>query len=271
MSYLDYIHEHSHFIGEVHQQPFYIEQLYNVEDLKLIPNLPFQQCVDKLTGVPLTREFIKGLFRNNELYLGYVATMLWGGLGVGGRPKHLVMAMTMPKTEVEDKIYRISELINHGNLEMAFHSLQKTGTEDNKFQGVDISYFTKLLYFLYQGKDGLQPIIYDNWGCFIHAAILISQGEIETLNSYYKIRLNDKGKVYINLISNRHTGYRYAIYNDYLVRMSELSRELGLADSGILEEYLFGYDLTPRTARNDDNPRFFVKNFIQRFATDGSL
>ena len=47
--------------------------------------------------------------------------------------------------------------------------------------------------------------------------------------------------------------------------MASLSKELNFADTGLLEEFLFGKDLKARANKNDNNPRFFVRNYVQHY------
>lgn len=151
MTYLEYIHQIHKKNGHLSQKPFYVDQLYDMDRLRSIPNIYFQNVINELVGIPMTREFVKGTFSRNY-YTGFVATMLWGGLGKTSW-NHLVKAMTIDKPEVECKVNRLDELLRDGCLREAFHSLQQKGDEGNKFPGVDISYFTKLLYFLNSGKS----------------------------------------------------------------------------------------------------------------------
>ena len=201
-------------------------------------------------------------------YTGFVATMLWGGLGLTNW-NQLVSAMSIEKKEVENRINNLQKLLGEDKIQDAFMSLQKSRDklfpQNNKFAGVDISYFTKLLYFLYDGKSDVPPIIFDKWGTFIHAGILISQKEIGLLKTYYKMDYDEKRKFYIAIKSNRSTGYRYKVYEDYIKRIASLASLYAKDNPGLLEEFLFGKDLKHRGNKNDDNPRFFVSKYVKDF------
>lgn len=263
-NYIDYIRQHIMEHGASRQDPFSIEQLYDLGKLRTISNVFFQRYVDELTGVPLTREYVRSCFPQNY-YKGFVATMLWGGLGKTSWT-HLKQAMMVDKPEVELRIGRIQDLLHQGRLEDSFQSLQGRGPEDFKFPGIDISYFTKLLYFLSPKDKYFQPLIYDKWGRFIHAGILISEERIDDFHLFYKIGLGRNGAVWIDNRSNLRTHYRYSTYVDYLREMADLSQELDLPNPGVLEEILFGKPLIGRGNLNDNNPRFFVRNYVQHFA-----
>ena len=269
MTYLDYIQQNAERIATYHQEPFTIEELYvgKINALRAIGDVFFQYRVDELSGVPLTREFVKESFKRSS-YTGYVATMLWGGLGLPNW-RHLVKAMTIVKPEVECKINNLQSLLKRDQIQEAFMSLQisrdRQYPQNNKFAGVGISYFTKLLYFLYDGESPVPPLIFDKWGTFIHAGILISQKETDRLNTFYKMGYDKSGRFYISIKSNQSTGYRYAVYADYLQRMSALSLENHLLPPDKLEEFLFGKDLRNTENKNNNNPRYFVFNFVKDY------
>lgn len=267
MNYLEYIQKNAHRIGVERQDPFTIEGIYGnkMERIRMIDNPYFQHQVDELSGIPLTREFITKVFNQNT-YTGFVATMLWGGLGMSNW-NQIIKAMSIDKPEVECKINNLQFLLGADKIHEAFMSLQscrdKTYPQTNKFAGVDISYFTKLLYFLYNGDSSVSPIIFDKWSTYIHAGILFSLNEIELLNTFYKIGYNSKRQFYISIKSNKTTGYRFSVYYDYLQRMANLSSQLNLPNPGLLEEYLFGKDLKHNKNKNDNNPRYFVSYYVK--------
>ena len=269
MSYIDYIHANAIRIGNERQEAFTVENVYGnkVNNLREIRNDLFQQRVDALLGVPMTRQFVIDSFHQN-LYFGYVTAMLWGGLGLTNW-SHLMSAMTIAPDEVENKLRNIKALLRANQIQQAFMSLQisrdRVFPQNNKLVGVDISYFTKLLYFLYDGNSAVPPIIFDKWGTYFHAGLLISKNEIDQLISFYKMGYNEKGKFNISIKSNRSTSYRYNVYADYMSKMAVLSSELNLSSPDLLEEFLFGKELKPQENRNNANPRFFVRNYVTTF------
>lgn len=263
MTYIEYIGSKADRIGNHPQEAFTIAEIYpgKMDRLRAIPNPSFQECLSALMNVPLTREFVRNSFRTDGAYAGFVAAMLWGGLGMTYW-RSLESAMTIEKAEVEQKICNLQHLLGEDRIQDAFMSLQSPN--ENKFKGIDISYFTKLLYFLYNGNTSNPPIIFDKWGTFIHAGILVSQNECDLLNRFYTIGRTEKGTPYLNIKSNRATCYRYDVYADYLERMSELSVLYGLPHPGNLEEFLFGKNLNGAN-KNNDNPRYFVKNYVKTY------
>ena len=143
MNYLDYIHQNAERIGVYHQEPFTIERIYGkkINALRAIDNVFFRYRVDELSGVPLTRELVRESFKRSS-YTGYVATMLWGGLGLTNW-RHLVEAMTIDKPDVEYKIHNLQSLLESDQIQEAFMSLQisraKQYLHSNKFAGVDLN------------------------------------------------------------------------------------------------------------------------------------
>lgn len=269
MTYLDYIRNNADRIEVERQNPFTIEGIYGqkMQKLRAIDNDLFQQKVSELSGIPMTRDYIRNSFSRNT-YTGFVASMLWGGLGLSNWSQ-LVDAMTITPSVIESKISDLQRLLNVDMIQDAFMSLQVSRDnhypQTNKIEGVDISYFTKLLFFLYNGNSATPPIIFDKWGTYIHVGIMISQNEIDSLNTYYKMGYDKHKRFYVAIKSNRTTGYRYLVYADYIHRMANLSSQYSHSNPGLLEEFLFGKDLKHRENKNDENPRFFVFNYVRDY------
>lgn len=269
MDYIKYIERNSERIKNNEPQSFTIESVYNgkIDRLKAINNPDFQQSLSELLDKPLSRSFVKNCF-NASHYTGFVATMLWGGLGLTSW-QSVEKAMMMDKKAIESKVCHIKNLLKENKLRDAFMSLQanKSVKVNNKISGVDISFFTKLLFFLHQdtSTSTISPIIYDKWGCYIHAGLLISQEKKDLLRKFYRIGYNKKNQFFIKTNSNKKTDYRFAVYSDYLQRMSDISRKLDVENPGILEEFLFGKELKSRENKDDNNPRYFVKHFVEQY------
>ena len=269
MNYLEYIRKNAGRIGVERQNPFTIEEIYGqkMRELKAIGNSRFHKRVSELSGVPMTRDFVRNSF-TVDTYDGFVTSMLWGGLGLSNM-RQLVDAMTTKPSDIESKISNLQSLLDEDMIQNAFMSLQVSRDNHylptNKIEGIDISYFTKLLYFLYKGTSATPPIIFDKWGAYMHVGILISQNEIDLLNTYYKMGYDKRGKFYVAIKSNRTTGYRYSVYADYLQRMANLSSQYSHSNPGMLEEFLFGKDLKHRVNKSDENPRFFVLNYVRDY------
>lgn len=258
MTYKEYIISKADRIG-ADQPSFNLLDTYDIDRLRTINNPFFQQRVDELLTVSLNRKYVFYTFTKND-YTGFVATMLWGGLGSDSYTwRYLVKAMEADKPDIEFKIFNLRSLLENGNIREAFISLQRN--PNIRFDGVGVSFFTKLLYFLYNEKKGLRPIIFDKWGKYIHLALLIDDHQFDMIDQYYSIKHN-KGKWTIGLKCNRQNDLMYATYADYCNRMGVLSDHLVLENPGVLEEFLFGKELRHRDNKNNDNPRYFVKNYV---------
>ena len=253
MNYIDYIKLHVHEINN--PKSFVLSQVYskNMNRLEQLVsnNREFKEVYDT---IPINRELYRtDIFNafgdNNEhLYEGYIYTILWGGLGLTDW-RNITSAVSYSKAEIIAKLSQVKLYLESDNYKSAFDYFSKEG----KIKGIGISYFTKILYFMYRGNQAIRPLIYDKWGQHIHAALLIDNNDI----------VSDYG--YISIVGNslrirRKTQYR--CYYDYLAKMKDLSESLHLNNSGILEEYLFGYTLDIANNKNNNNPRYFVKNYL---------
>ena len=165
---------------------------YKEEDFRSIKNKDFNNVWSKLertlTRNDLFKFFIEG--SDESLYKGYVATMLWGGIGTGGGSKdNLIKAMSQPKSKIIDRIKEIKKVLGSGKeneVKAAFIMMTKKYGTNFKFEGkeysgakipgIDISYFTKLLFFLGNKDWECQPLVYDNQLQNVHCALLKDSG-----------------------------------------------------------------------------------------------
>lgn len=157
--------------------------------------------------------------------------------------------MTTPDKDIREKLTQVKFLLDEDNIQEAFVSMLRG---KNKIKGIGPSYFTKILYFMYgkEHKKNLYPLIYDKWGQHIHIALLLEAGK--DLNPYgYLYALGDKKRRCI----------LYDIYEDYLKRMINLSKELNLSNTGILEEFLFGQSL--KKDKSTNNSRVVLVNYVR--------
>lgn len=134
----------------------------------------FEGIIDSLWDCELTRKDVFQLFREEKnLYKGFIAAMLWGGLGSDALSRNnLRRAFSCSKSVIEKNLNDVSQKLKENRIEEAFNSMLR---KPNKISGVGISFFTKLLYFLWpkENKQEIKPLIYDKWGWHIHAALLI--------------------------------------------------------------------------------------------------
>lgn len=232
----------------------------------------FQDIANSLWNKKITRKTVRDLINNPEtLYKGFVAAMLWGGLGSDGKSfSHLEsVASEAKKSDIITKLGRVKELLENNDVREAFGSMCPKQT--NKIEGIDVSYFTKLLFFMCSDSEpkGKCPLIYDNWGWHIHAALLINKGE-EELDKLFKffnisVQVKKKDNHYIlhpHVVLSDSLNRRKEAYENYIDMMYEQSKSLSdTLSPGNLEQFLFG-----KSRRDDasaDNPRNVLLQYLR--------
>lgn len=224
---------------------------------KLSNEKAYKNIIDDIWDIKLTRSIIFDYFhKDKDLYKGYIASLLWGGLGSDGISRNnLQRAFAYTKADILQILARVNELLNQNKIAEAFKSMLPNG--NNKINGLGISYFTKLLFFLYPNNSDqkTRPIIFDKWGWHIHATILMESNRIEDAFSFYKITLEAKWSRRILLIpsiflkDNSKKVNNASVYLDYINCLSKLSN----GKPGRLEEFLFGQ--SRKINKAEDNPR----------------
>ncbi len=221
---------------------------------------------------PLTREEVRVAFEK-DVYKGFVTAMLWGGLGSNGQSfNHLEKALEKSKKEeVIRKLNSVKELISQGKIGDAFLSMCFGG--DNKIDGVDVSYFTKILFFMSDiNSSAVIPLIYDKWGWHIHAAILLSNGDkgkvLQFFNILASLKKGKENQIIINptVVLPSSKKMRIDAYEDYINVIYSISQAIPKKPSpGNLEQYLFGYS----RAVNDPvkNPRVQLVTYLNNELT----
>lgn len=259
MTYLEYINAHKEEIGK--PKYFILADVYR-DKMEALHNLAnanedFKKIYEQIPkDKKLYRKDVREAYgKNNENpYKGFIYTILWGGLGLM-QWSHLTSAVSLSKEKIEEKLNRVNDYLSNNDIRPAYMSLASNG--ENKIPGIDVSYFTKILYFMYKGNNAIRPLIYDKWGKHMHAAISIDKNEDISRLRYVSIVGND-------LKLRDYTPYD--IYNDYITKMRRVSQNLG-KESDDLEEFLFGYPLDKKEYKNDNNPRYFVKNYLISWLT----
>ena len=212
----------------------------------------------------LSRTDVFKLFKN-DLYKGYVAAMLWGGINATrpsvkgdktGTTTQAYQAFNYSKDTILVKLRDVKSKIDNNRIHDAFESMLPR--RENQINGVGISFFTKILYFMTSNNLGTRPLIYDNWGRFMHIALL-SEYKFINIGDFYQVR-SWEGKTYLK--ANQP---ETELYMDFIKRMSDFckDKEVGISSSDKLEEFLFGW--TFRIKRQDGNPRKFLYDFVSKF------
>ena len=274
MKYIDYIIKYQNSIRpkEMSISGVYIKKSQWIDWVRSIDNTDLQQFIDDLERLGfdriITRQSVFDMYKKG-LYEGFVYTMLWGGLGILGK-ENLVNALSTTKTDIESKLTRVKQMIDNNDLENAFSSMRDN--KPNKIKGVDISYLTKLLFFLCEDNNPTRkknadngnkilPLIYDKWGKNMHISLLIDSLDNEKLFKCKYLNIN-------GYYGRRDTYNDFGIYKDYITLMNKVANELGKRP-GEIEEFLFGY---PKDRKNNPdsinahtNPRVFSELYINKY------
>ena len=259
MSFLNFIKNHIDDIDNYTQAPVHWR-----EGRFAIPvgkaeasNGYFAEVVRNLPA-ELSREDIVGFFRE-DLYKGFVATIMWGGLSrfqAEGIAMNNNRDMTMPKLERLVALLRDSET-DIERIEAAISSLKRGG--ENCFYGIGPSYFTKLLYFLAYDMDiNTRPLIYDENMKLVHFALMPEAGKNPF---FYYVPIGNK------VIYAEFTSFE-DVYYDYYELMCEAAREIGV-DVKNLEAWVFGWPANINVQQ--PNPRVIAKTEVYRMAAAGIL
>ena len=227
----------------------------------------FKEAVEMINGIEdkcVDRSFIFNIFNGKpdgrNLVKGFWVTLLWGNLSI----KNLAMAVADEVDSQSDsvrslaaRLERVRSDIEIGNLNKAFSGLSRKG--ENKIKGVDISFFTKLLFFMrnsYPQKQGDPlPLIYDKWTRGIDA-VLIAEG-IDPKSSNYSLNFGPKGG--FSMPSFPRGVIPYEMYSNYLKRMNAVAERFEVQPDK-LEEFLFGESQMNAANWNQTNPRYVLLN-----------
>ena len=253
--------------------PVMVKDIYtNLKDVTIVLSIggpSYQKIAKELWMEKLTRAKVRACFQD-DLYKGFVAAMLWGGLGSNGKSfSHLEKAMVEEKKPtIVANLGRVKKYLDKGDYEIAFKSMCPNG--ENKIEGVDVSYFTKLLFFMAALPNGSKatPLIYDKWSWHIHAALLLSLGQKEKLFDFFLIKATLKkrslsNKMAISVFLTESTNKRSKAYLNYIDLMQSQSRSLNKdLVSGNLEQFLFGRARKGKEGKAMDNPRNVLIGYL---------
>ena len=220
--------------------------------------------IDLMKKGKLSRAEVFKYFKN-DIYKGYVASMLWGGINATrpsikgdktGTTTQAFHAFNYSKETIVAKLSDVKTKIDNNQITDAFESMLPGRM--NRIDGVGISFFTKILYYMSSEKMETRPLIYDTWGRFMHVALL-SEDERCNIGDFYQVRSRE-GKTYLK--ANKP---ETELYMDFIKRMSDFcnDKDVRISSADKLEEFLFGW--TFRIKRQDGNPRKFLYDFVSKF------
>lgn len=276
MKYEDYIKEHQ---SEIKPKETSISNIYSKKPewlswINNIPNSDLKSFINELEiqgfNKKITRQDVFDMF-DKDLYKGFIYSMLWGGIGIIDK-SNLVNAFSTSKEEIVRKLGNVKRMVNGNNLDLenAFGSMLNANRRDNnKINGVGISYLTKLLFFLCEDNNPKKetdtnnkvlPLIYDKWGKNMHIALLIDSLDNNKMRENKYLSIND-------YYGNVETNTDYNIYYNYLLKLKEVANKFN-KKPGEIEEFLFGYSKDKEkefTLYPNTNPRVFAELYIQKY------
>ena len=221
----------------------------------------------------ISRKDIFSLVDNRDFYKALMLILDWGGAFQSNRNRVLGM-----KEDVKSKLERTYNLVNgtdevQCDVEKAFRLMfdkPSNDEQDNRINGIGVSFLTKVLFFFDKSKKGKKALIFDKWSQIEHCALIIANNE--RLDDFYRI-IQTKRSIKI-------TSYQkdiYYLYDDYMTRMRSIATDLGMDNIGKLEEFLFGYSLGSKEDKecqqhdktqhivDSSNPRRFLLNYLKDY------
>lgn len=204
----------------------------------------------------LTRNDVVSCYRE-DLYKGFVATILWGGIS---RYQAEEISRRNDRQSSLPKLERIRQMLRDSKedvsiLEDAIVSMRRG--KENSFYGVGPSFFTKLLYFLSFDLDlETRPLIYDENLKPVHFALM---PECDQNPFYFYVPVGGK----MNFAE--FTTFE-DVYVPYCMALNETAKELGV-DVTNLESWLFGWPVNIK--KEQPNPREIARIEVERMAMTG--
>ena len=261
MTYIDFIQNSKDIINGFQQDGFAWREGYDTPflDMVSVANADFRTTLDDLPEALDRNTVLSYIHPNADLYKGFVACMLWGGINAewpkeNRKATNAYKAFTYPKKYVVEKLKSVKEYLNNKNIDAAFSSM--ANPNDNKIPGIGVSFYTKLLYFMSPIEITPKPLIFDKWSTYIHCAILIDEQKENVLN-YYKGVNKDRT---LSKVKNQ-----IELYKDYLEIMRKTAEENKIDDVSKLEAYLFGFARNRAGHREEKQRRTFLEKYVLDF------
>lgn len=264
--YTDFIKNHLANVRDIHRR---YPPLENYDSAKLDAlcqkSESFKRAVERIKSLEdkcVDRDIIFGIFnensRDDNLLEGFWITLLWGNLSIKNLNSAITDEPALPENRNRSLAVRLQSVLDYikaGNLKGAFYSLSRG--KNNKIKGVDISFFTKLLYFLKDycpaNKKYPKPLIYDKWTRGIDAALIAEK--IKPDSSNYILHFGPREGFSTPSFPKGIDPFK--MYLNYLTRMDFLAQTFNVP-SDKLEEFLFGESMLNRSNWNENNPRYIL-------------
>lgn len=272
MNYISYIRKNEELIKREPVKAIPFDRI-NKSSFDNISDLIFEDAYNEIKhNEDISRDNIFHEVGNHNLPKALMMILLWGG----AFPSNI--NRVLKEGELDGKLERTYNLINgtdgeQCDVEKAFklmlgESKYNNDEENNRIEGIGVSFLTKVLFFFDNSKKGKKALIFDKWSQLEHCALIIASNEV--LGDFYHI-IPTKRSIKI-------TSYRkdiYYLYDNYMTRMRSIASDLGMDDIGKLEEFLFGYSLGSMEDKkcqqhdkiqhvvDSSNPRRFLFNYLK--------
>lgn len=212
----------------------------------------------------IQRNDVIHLFKSRELYLGFVAAMMWGGInasrdrGNGGKTNtNFYLMLDHPEGKVLNAINYAYGCFQKGDMESPFNEMLPSGKY--RIPGVGPSYFTKMFFFIGQSHEKIitKPIIFDKWTKNAFFALLTQSFPDEIRKYFLKVRENEEqskpGEVVLRSdISSAKVYTRFVeLFNKWAIELNVFPDKL--------EEFVFGWSLKNK---RENNPRIELWDII---------
>ena len=203
---------------------------------------------EKFQNRTITREQLIKMFTLwKDPVLCLVAAMVWGNI----KSKHLRSLLRMGEKLLHQKMEGLRLLVRSGALDRAFDECKVGGSL--KLDGVALSFFTKLFFFIGQEPPVLRPIplIFDKWTT--HAfCVLGAQGCVSPRwKEFFNVKPLYERKPDAVLLKCSTDSRIYRIYVAWMNHWAKLLR----TNPAKLEQFVFGVSRKTRAGKAASNPR----------------
>jgi hypothetical protein len=207
---------------------------------------------ERFPGKKINRADIINLFRQDEKYLGFVATMVWGFINAS-RPRikggdrtttNFYRALSHERERVEAAIEFAENAFTEGDYRRPFKEMMRG--ERHNIPGIDYRYYTKIFFFLGQANQAIirKPLIFDKWTANAFFALL-SQSQPDRVCEYFRDVKNAKNANSPGEAIVRSGNSLIDAYETFITLINEWSEDLDVSPDK-LEEFIFGFDLRNR-------------------------
>ena len=232
----------------------------------------------------IKRSDVLKFFRTENYYHGFLSALIWGGISTRPSKGHkgdkltssAYKVLSLPKDRIEEIVQRVKLHLEDKEHEKAYNLF----AVESKLEGLNVSFFTKILYFISESIESnpdkigvnLSMLIYDKWTKVVHLLLLLEAGEKDKIKNFFGE--NYLNKFFSKSIDGRITNlvycerkFAFEAYLDYCIRLNSLAKELSKnshenIDASNLESFLFGL---PQKYKNNSvsNNRGVIRSKIK--------